>query len=437
MKRLKNDRAGVTSVFALLIVAVTLALTSVVGQNVIKLTEQAMPQENLPVYVYSSEGNVVTIVNPSNVVADLTKFRVILNGNTVPISDENGNNQWEPGEKLTIDLSSATGNVLVLEVFYDDRELYKSVYVKPIPIFSDKEYPRVTYTTWSNSGSSSSVDVDVSDDTGILTVKVYAGNETQEIYVGDIAPSDSTTIQRLKDCFENYKRTNTWDPATCSVFSGTLFKIKHSVTVYADGSVESTVQLTGGSATFTPHTIYPSISGNIYYFRILTYDISGRPTSIILAPDSTLIVTPTPTPTITTTTPSTTTTTVTPTITTTIPPPPPPSTTTTVTPTPTPTLTPTVTTTVTPTPTPTTTITVTPTPTPTVTTTITPTPTVTTTITPTPSPTPTITPTPTTTVTPTPTPLTGRPPRIIFAEVPAIDWSTDFSGGTPVVGGDS
>ena len=46
--------AGIVSLFALLIAAVALTMASMIGQNVIELTEKSLPKESVATYISKS-----------------------------------------------------------------------------------------------------------------------------------------------------------------------------------------------------------------------------------------------------------------------------------------------------------------------------------------------------------------------------------------------
>ena len=250
--------AGIVSLFALLITAVALTMASMIGQNVIELTEKSLPKESVAAYI-SKSGETLEIVNPSNLAADLSKLDIIVNGEKISVRDENGNDLWEPGERISINFSLASESVAVLEILYDGREVYKAIYMRAVPIHSDLAYPTITYSGTGN------YHVSIRDDTAIAAVKVMAGTDSGETLVEGYTPFSN--LSKVKGCFNDYIRHGRW---TCSEFSTASLEI--SVT---PGERGKRVNVRGNE-----------FEGNVSYLRIVAYDISGKPSSLVLLSDS-------------------------------------------------------------------------------------------------------------------------------------------------------
>ena len=250
--------AGIVSLFALLIAAVALTMASMIGQNVIELTEKSLPKESVAAYI-SKSGETLEIVNPSNLAADLSKLDIIVNGEKIAVRDENGNDLWEPGERISINFSLARESVAVLEILYDGREVYKAIYMRAVPIHSDLAYPTITYSGTGN------YHVSIRDDTAIAAVKVMAGTDSGETLVQGYTPFSN--LSRVKGCFNDYIRHGKW---MCCEFSTTSLDI--SVT---PGERGKRVSVRGNE-----------YEGNVSYLRIVAYDISGKPSSLVLLSDS-------------------------------------------------------------------------------------------------------------------------------------------------------
>ena len=103
---MKTDEKAFADVLAaVLILAVSIALSPTLVEVTRHVSEAAVSSTSTAnAYVTVSNG-VVTAVNPSPVPIPLSDVRLLVNGEQVPIKDDNGNGVWEPYEKATFRLS--------------------------------------------------------------------------------------------------------------------------------------------------------------------------------------------------------------------------------------------------------------------------------------------------------------------------------------------
>jgi len=268
----RNERGVASIVSALILTLVATIMSVTVGNMVIHLVTETLPSQETPAYFVVGEG-IIDVVNPSAVPVPLSPLKIYVNGNPIAIADENGNDQWDPGEKIRVTMPE-TGNYAIVEAYYEGKLIYRGVYFKPIELANDRNYPLVTVTDEDGDGS---YDVSVSDpDTAAILVNIYYGDDGGEHFLKSYAPEE--LIEEAIECYKEYERSGQW---SCSISSGFSFSMNVE---YNTTTTEKkvTINLPGGSA---------EIQGNIYYVRFETFDITGKPTSVLESVDAPPVVT--------------------------------------------------------------------------------------------------------------------------------------------------
>ncbi|MEM4676084.1 MAG: Ig-like domain-containing protein [Nitrososphaerota archaeon] len=260
-----RENMGFASVITTLIItAVVTAMMAVIGSTVISLVQETMPREVIPAFVVE-EGNesLVELINPSMVSVDLSKLEVIVGSSRITITDENGDGIWSPGEKVTFRIPSS--DYAMVEVYYDKNLIYKAIFLKPLPIYHDNSFPFVNL----NSNS-----VEVTDDTAVIALHIYAGYPDSERLIYSTTASD---LNKVLSCYDNFRKTGTWDQNLC----GDLQRLSASyAVVQQQNSTNKTVSVNGREVA----------SGQIYYLRFVAHDVTGKTTSVILTSEADPVV---------------------------------------------------------------------------------------------------------------------------------------------------
>jgi hypothetical protein len=263
--RILKDKRGTTPIVTLIILAISSILAASIGSTVLKLVEETLPKESVPLIV-SQTGTSVEVVNTAQTSIDLNSLAIYINDRKASITDENGNNIWEPNEKLRIDLGQLE-DVSVVQIIYANQIIYKAIYIKPITAFNDIAFPEINYQK-----DSSSYSIRVTDDISVIAVNIYAGYKSGEKLAFGFSPISPNDEQKLRECYEEYRRTGNW---TCEVKTAE-FSLSW---VKEDNTTRLTMNYNGNSYT-------SSSDEPVYFARIEASDITGKLSSIVLAIDS-------------------------------------------------------------------------------------------------------------------------------------------------------
>jgi len=262
----QNSRGGSSPLIALLILAISSTITAGIGMAVLKLVEETMPQESIPVIVTQREA-AVEILNTASFSIKLSSLGIYINDRAAAVADADGDGWWEPNEKLTIDFGQLD-DVSVISVYYENQLIYKAVYFKPISLHHDQKFPEITYRK-----SEMSYDLEISDDTSIVAVNIYVGHKDGEDLAFGFSPLSPGDVEELKKCYEDYRRTGEW---TCDVK-------RADFTLSWDESDENNTQL---FLNYKGHVHSAKRNSTLYFARIETFDITGKSSSIVLTLDS-------------------------------------------------------------------------------------------------------------------------------------------------------
>ncbi|MEM2029832.1 MAG: Ig-like domain-containing protein [Archaeoglobaceae archaeon] len=260
-----RENMGFASVITTLIItAVVTAMMAVIGSTVISLVQETMPREVIPAFVVEEgDESLVELINPSMVSVDLSKLEVIVDSSRITITDENGDRIWSPGEKVTFRIPSS--DYAMVEVYYDKNLIYKAIFLKPLPIYHDNSFPFVNL----NSNS-----VEVTDDTAVIALHIYAGYPDSERLIYSTTASD---LNKVLSCYDNFRKTGTWNQNLC----GDLQRLSASyAVVQQQNSTNKTVSVSGREVA----------SGQIYYLRFVAHDVTGKTTSVIFATEADPVV---------------------------------------------------------------------------------------------------------------------------------------------------
>jgi hypothetical protein len=182
--RILGDKRATTPIVTLIILAISSLLAASIGSTVLKLVEETMPKESVPLIV-SQSGESVEVVNTAQLSIDLNSLAIYINDRKASITDENGNNIWEPNEKLRIDLGQLE-DVAVVQIIYANQVIYKAIYIRPITAFNDIAFPEINYRK-----DSSGYSIRVTDDISVIAVNVYAGYKSGERLAFGFSPVSS------------------------------------------------------------------------------------------------------------------------------------------------------------------------------------------------------------------------------------------------------
>lgn len=247
-----HDLKGSAAVVALIITAVSVTMMSTIGNMVITMVAETMPKESIPAFI---QENTVKLVNPSSVSVDLSKMKVLVSGNQISLRDENGNEIWEKSESLFLEIPQTDS--AIVEVYYDDKLIYKAVYIKPLPIHADAMYPNI------NIGENQ---ITATDDIAVLALQVFAGSESGESLIyGEVFDYD-----KALGCLRDYEKTGEWKCRELSEKS-----LQFSVEVNNTNPVRKNVSI--GNVTMR--------DVEAHYFRFVAFDASGKPASVVRSED--------------------------------------------------------------------------------------------------------------------------------------------------------
>lgn len=262
----RDDRGVASVIVTIILTLVVTIMTATIGNIVVHIAADTMPSEETMAYVLVGD-KVVEIANPTMTGVPLAPLEILVNSEKIEITDENGNEIWDPGEKIRVDLSGV-GSYAIVEVYYDENLVYKGAFFSPIPIYSDTNYPYIAINDLGNGQNS----VDVSDDTAIIVTNVYYGNETGEYFLGSYTPH---SVQDALNCYKEYEKTRNWN---CPHLSSMEIAMKVTANSTDPKIKKVNFSSTGGS-TYTVET-------SVYYVRFETFDVTGKPTSVVETVDA-------------------------------------------------------------------------------------------------------------------------------------------------------
>ncbi len=263
-----HDERGFADVLAaVLILAVSIAMSPTLVEVTRHVSETAVSSSTtVNAYVTVSSG-VVTAVNPSPVPIPLEKVQLLVNGERVPIRDDNGNGIWEPYEKATFKID-ASEDVVSVTLYIDGKEVYDAVYVKPTVLQADRDYPRIDVDVIPPASPKDAgtmrLAVNLTDDVAVVSRTVLLGcNGTENVYdvsnlVEKHAKKEGMTIKHaireLRDELEDFEKT------------------RHKGELIRD------------LAHYTDVISIPAKDlGNVSYIRILAKDASGKTSAKVIS----------------------------------------------------------------------------------------------------------------------------------------------------------
>lgn len=184
------NNKGIANVLAvLLITAITIALSGSFIQLTKEISEQIKVSENLNPQT-TLQGDTILIKNTYPLSLNLSDLKLVVNGETVEIEDENGNGIWDPFETIRFNLPTDE-SVVEVTLTYKDSQIYHAVYVKPSVLEDDKEFPSLAVTA-DVKGNNLRVHTEAEDDLGLKCVETYYG------YV-----NGSTVLHESKNLLKN------------------------------------------------------------------------------------------------------------------------------------------------------------------------------------------------------------------------------------------
>ncbi len=175
-----GEKGFIELIAAIIILAVTLAASPFLIQ-VTKHVSSEIAEANTPLNSYVSVSNgVVSAINPMPYAIKLDRITLTVNGQPVKIKDENGNGIWEPFERIYFDLSPMySRDVVVVTLYIDGKEVYRTVYVKPSVVAQDRDYPIISIDRI-GAKKALTMELKVSDDTAVAQERILVGNKIGE-----------------------------------------------------------------------------------------------------------------------------------------------------------------------------------------------------------------------------------------------------------------
>jgi hypothetical protein len=260
-----QTRRGSAPLIALLVLAISSAFTASIGVTLLKLVEDTLPQESVPVIVAQREAS-VEVINTASLAIDLSMLSIYINDRAAAIVDEDKDGIWEPNEKLTIDFGQLD-DVSTVAIYYGNQVVYKAIYVKPVTLHHDTVFPDITYKR-----EGSRYSVNVKDDTSIVAVNIYAGYEDGERLAFSFSPLTEGEIDKLMSCYDDYRKTGEW---ACEVKT-----VQFTLEWSKEGNGTPITIVYSGNAHKS------SSDKKIYFARVETFDITGKASSVVLVTDS-------------------------------------------------------------------------------------------------------------------------------------------------------
>ncbi|RLI76289.1 hypothetical protein DRP05_13160 [Archaeoglobales archaeon] len=174
----REERGTAGIIATLMLLAVTMALSASMIQLTQQLSKDVASSINSQ---YSAcvkvSGSKIRITNPTSLAIDLSRIKLIVDGEKVRLSDANGNGIWEPFEVVEFSaLSDRDGDGFVIVALYlDNREVFHTIYAKPIALHHDEKYPQIRVNVL-ESGGRLKLNVELFDDAAILYRSILFGD---------------------------------------------------------------------------------------------------------------------------------------------------------------------------------------------------------------------------------------------------------------------
>lgn len=173
MSNERSEKAIADILALLLVLAITITLSGSFVQLTKEISKQIKVQEELSVQS-TLQGNTIQVKNTYPVSLNLKDVKIIVNGEEIPIKDENGNGIWDPFETISFKIPTSE-SVLDITIYYKGNQILHAIYIKPEILNEDKQFPTLNVEN-QTTGGNLELTINASDDLGLKSIKVYLGN---------------------------------------------------------------------------------------------------------------------------------------------------------------------------------------------------------------------------------------------------------------------
>jgi len=208
------DEKGFAEVVAVLLIA---AIAVAMSASMIQLTQSISEEIAESISEYSAAVSVtsdgIKIVNPTITPIELSRIKLIVDSQPAEIRDANGNGIWEPSESITLRIEDRNGDgIIPITLLVDGKEVFYTVYAKPIVLYSDERFPSIDLNVSASQGKLR-LEIDSQDDSVVSTYKVQLGDLHNKLtpwrIKGLIDPKDiDDLVEELKQFRESGEKGN-------------------------------------------------------------------------------------------------------------------------------------------------------------------------------------------------------------------------------------
>ncbi len=211
VKLIRDKRGFAEIVSVLLITAIAVVMSASMVQLTQHVSEEIAGSINEYSAVVSVSGDGIRIVNPTITPIELSRIKLIVGSQPVSIRDANGNGVWEPAEAITLRIEDRNGDgIIPVTLLVDGKEVFYTVYAKPIILHSDERFPSIDLNVTASRGKLR-IEISSQDDSVVSTYKVQLGDAHNKLtpwrIKGLIDPHDvSDLVKELKHFEEKGKK---------------------------------------------------------------------------------------------------------------------------------------------------------------------------------------------------------------------------------------
>ncbi|RLI74966.1 hypothetical protein DRP05_15495, partial [Archaeoglobales archaeon] len=174
--KLMDEKGFAEIVSVLLIAAIAVAMSA----SMIQLTQSISEEIAESISEYSAAVSVtsdgIKIVNPTITPIELSRIKLIVDSQPAEIRDANNNGIWEPSESITLKIEDRNGDgIIPITLLVDGKEVFYTVYAKPIVLYSDERFPSIDLNVSASQGKLR-LEIGSQDDSVVSTYKVQLGD---------------------------------------------------------------------------------------------------------------------------------------------------------------------------------------------------------------------------------------------------------------------
>lgn len=208
---IRDERGFAEIVSVLLITAIAIVMSASMVQLTQHVSEEIAGSINEYSAVVSVSSDGIKVVNPTITPIELSRIKLIVDSQPVTIRDANGNGVWEPDEAITLRIEDRNGDgIIPVTLLVDGKEVFYTVYAKPIILHSDERFPSIDLNVTASHGKLR-LEIGSQDDSVVSTYKVQLGDLHNRLapwrIKGLIDPQDvDDLVEELKRFRESGKK---------------------------------------------------------------------------------------------------------------------------------------------------------------------------------------------------------------------------------------